>query len=1022
MLKRMTMMALLSIVAACGSADELPEAQKNQNVPSTREGPAPDLDDDEDKDGDGLTNGQERLLGTSPLMPDTDGDALTDFEEYQNGGFNPLVADVPVMNIQFVGDVDVVLDTTESENCSNSATTFASTLEAQETSYSKSDSRATRTTVEASVEVSATVSSQAFPPSASSEVSATASSSVSNTQERSTSFTSSSASRAQRELQQSNTRECFSGSETRGGTITMGFRISNPSDISYTLNDILLTVVQRRGDGRFATLGTTRPLESSVSLSGGKSTGTLTVALDVPARRALELIDNPSGLFFEVGTYDLVDEEERNYAFITQTTLTQTALVIVDYGPEQEAQRFHVATNVARDEAGRALGITMARALEILELPFATEPGYRRDGTRGPNTLAMLDGYTYDESVRQLWYAFGSPRGFGDGTTHFEEVVLEAGDAVQLVLVRDSDHDGLIDREELLHRSDPESAHSDDDALTDFEEAVEGWMVRTASTAYRVYSDPTASDRDGDGLDDAGERLKGTDPYDPDTDDDGLTDDIDEIVDGAYPVVIAGANLEQGTMDCFDLSARVVSSEALDTVRIDWGDGSVPYVARPVARELPLAQSHCFEKGRHTVEISAVDVDGYEARRVLRLNHSAEVLYEDAFVPGFARLNARTAGDVNGDGREDLIGFADDGIYVGIIDESGGLQISRWSSDLGNAAGYGDYGHERYVVDLNGDNCDDVIAFNDYSGQAVLSNCSSAFGAERLWVNHFGARLGYGGESSPRIFADMNLDGLPDIVGFERRTEYARNNGNGCDDYRVASEDLGRNRGWSGPRHVVDFDGDQVPDVVGFGDGGTWVALGHIDGTFSGRERVSDAYSTRTGWYRDQPRLLVDVDNDGRLDVIGFANPFTVVSLNTSTAGHASLAIEHTAVLDFNRDAGWTYYDYSEEAQRSEVDLRQARDVTGDGIVDIVGIDDRGVHVAKGRGDGTFEPRHLRYTAFSSDDPRLWDSAIDNGETYEIHMAPRLLLNLSTEGNGAVVGFRDDGVLVQPFSEVRELY
>jgi len=47
----------------------------------------------EDTDGDGLTNNEEAQLGTDPLNPDTDGDALKDGEEVKTYGTNPLVPD-----------------------------------------------------------------------------------------------------------------------------------------------------------------------------------------------------------------------------------------------------------------------------------------------------------------------------------------------------------------------------------------------------------------------------------------------------------------------------------------------------------------------------------------------------------------------------------------------------------------------------------------------------------------------------------------------------------------------------------------------------------------------------------------------------------------------------------------------------------------------------------------------------------------------------------------------------------------
>jgi outer membrane protein OmpA-like peptidoglycan-associated protein len=49
--------------------------------------------DDDDSDGDGLTNGDEKTLGTDPNKADTDGDGLSDYEEVVKQKTNPTKAD-----------------------------------------------------------------------------------------------------------------------------------------------------------------------------------------------------------------------------------------------------------------------------------------------------------------------------------------------------------------------------------------------------------------------------------------------------------------------------------------------------------------------------------------------------------------------------------------------------------------------------------------------------------------------------------------------------------------------------------------------------------------------------------------------------------------------------------------------------------------------------------------------------------------------------------------------------------------
>ncbi|WP_136689943.1 hypothetical protein [Halorhabdus amylolytica] len=104
----------------------------------------------------------------------------------------------------------------------------------------------------------------------------------------------------------------------------------------------------------------------------------------------------------------------------------------------------------------------------------------------------------------------------------------------------DSDGDGLPDYLEKRGipvgwderiKTDPYDPDTDDDGLTDGQElGVDGFTNHPNSEDkqyFRMQSDPTTVDSDGDGLSDLDERMAGTNPLSPDTDGDGLADASD---------------------------------------------------------------------------------------------------------------------------------------------------------------------------------------------------------------------------------------------------------------------------------------------------------------------------------------------------------------------------------------------------------------------------------------------------------------------------------------------------------------
>ncbi len=103
-----------------------------------------------------------------------------------------------------------------------------------------------------------------------------------------------------------------------------------------------------------------------------------------------------------------------------------------------------------------------------------------------------------------------------------------------LILVNDTDGDGLLDGLEAVEGTDVYNPDSDGDGLSD---GLEKFVTRTHSVSQDTdgdtLPDSDPQDFDGDGLSDGVEvRLLGFDPTDPDTDDDGIADGLEDAAQG----------------------------------------------------------------------------------------------------------------------------------------------------------------------------------------------------------------------------------------------------------------------------------------------------------------------------------------------------------------------------------------------------------------------------------------------------------------------------------------------------------
>ncbi|MGF0165244.1 FG-GAP-like repeat-containing protein [Streptomyces koyangensis] len=255
-----------------------------------------------------------------------------------------------------------------------------------------------------------------------------------------------------------------------------------------------------------------------------------------------------------------------------------------------------------------------------------------------------------------------------------------------------------------------------------------------------------------------------------------------------------------------------------------------------------------------------------------------------------------TVASLNGEDRPALLVLGADGVRTCAQGDDGtftppsgelalkafghGAQAGGWRADR----------HPRFLTDTTGDGRLDLVGCHDDGVWVSLQDEDGKF-AEPLYVlDEFGVEQGWSSVTEhPRFILATTPDGPADLVGFgPQGVVVARGRGDGTfGPARLVLNDFGQAQGWTGARHprlLADVTGDGLLDIVGFGDEGVWVAHGRGEGRFEQAQFVcrgfgyaDDAGAWRVGRH---PRFLADVTGDGRLDLVGFGGPGVYVARN----------------------------------------------------------------------------------------------------------------------------------------------
>lgn len=312
--------------------------------------------------------------------------------------------------------------------------------------------------------------------------------------------------------------------------------------------------------------------------------------------------------------------------------------------------------------------------------------------------------------------------------------------------------------------------------------------------------------------------------------------------------------------------------------------------------------------------------------------------------------HVRLLADLTGDGKADIIGFGDNDVGIALSNGDGTFSLDRSVlTQFITSTGWRVDQHPRFVIDITGDGKADIVGFGNDGVWTALGNGDGTFQAPRLVLAGFNVNQGWRVDQHPRFVIDLTGDGKADIIGFGNDGVWtALGNGDGTFQApKLVLAGFNINQGWrvdQHPRFVVDLTGDGKADIIGFGDDGVWTALSNGDGTFQTPKLVLEGFSNNQGWRVDQHiRLLADLTGAGRADIVGFGNDgvWTALSNGDGTFGGPKF------FKGFGVNQGW----------RVDQHPRFVVDSTGNGRADIIAFsNDDGPWIALSNGDGTFQP------------------------------------------------------------------
>jgi YD repeat-containing protein len=271
-------------------------------------------------------------------------------------------------------------------------------------------------------------------------------------------------------------------------------------------------------------------------------------------------------------------------------------------------------------------------------------------------------------------------------------------------------------------------------------------------------------------------------------------------------------------------------------------------------------------------------------------------------------------GDFNGDGKNDVVAFKDNGTsWVLLSSGPGAFAATQWG------VGHNTITSRNFLGDFNGDLVTDVAKFTDEGVASVWISTGSGFTAGSIWATGLGA--------IPENWrgSDVNGDGRTDVIAFRSaginagKSEVWLSIGSGF----VYNGIWGTGHNTNTARNLLgDFNGDGLTDALKFVDEGiatVWLSTGL--GFTAGATWVTGLGTVPENWQ------LGDVNGDGLTDIVAF---------------RSGGALAGSSEVWFSTGAAFVYAGVWGSGHNTITSRNFLQDVNSDGKVDAVKLEDNG--------------------------------------------------------------------------------